>query len=463
MAQGPRHDERRAGRARRKVAARSVHGAWEPASDRPDPIAVLERQNRDRIADLVPVRMGRMLESPFAFLRGAAAVMAGDLAATAVSGIIVQICGDAHVANFGVAASPERRLLFDVNDFDETCTGPFEWDLKRLATSAVVAARGGLLGEKRGVEAALAGVRSYRRHLRHYAQLGVLDVWYSRVDADEAAATLGAQAPSSLTSVVARARRHTSSAALPRLTALAGDGARHIIDHPPLVTHDIGPDEPDGLDGLFSSYRRSLEDDHLALLERFTLVDVARKVVGVGSVGTRCFIALLTSDVGEPLFLQVKEAGPSVYDSVQRRGAAVPVHSPELFTDGPVPEPSQGQRVIDGQRLMQAASDIFLGAASCGGRDYYVRQLRDMKGTVDAATLDPAAFVSYLELCGWTLARAHARSGPAAAIDGYLGGGATFDDAITRFAVSYADQTERDHALLVDAVASGRIEATPGV
>jgi uncharacterized protein (DUF2252 family) len=413
----------------------------------------LDGQNRDRVADLVPVRWGRMLASPFAFLRGAAVVMAGDLATTPVSGITVQACGDAHVANFGVFASPERILLFDVNDFDETLPGPFEWDLKRLATSAVVVARGAGRDDAVGVDAARAAVRSYRHHMRRYAAMGVLDVWYSRVDADAAVRALGP--------ALSEARRDTSRAALPKLTELTDDGARRIVDHPPLVTHDVGYDEAGTFRPLLRSYRQSLDDDRRVLLDRFTLVDVARKVVGVGSVGTRCYIALLTSDVGEPLFLQVKEADASVL--------AEPVGDTD---DGPAPavpgwqtpRPGrEGRRVVDGQKIMQAASDIFLGSAWWRGRDYYVRQLRDMKGTVDLAGLGARALVSYLELCGWTLARAHARSGPAACIAGYVGGGDVFDDAISRFAVAYADQTEHDHALLVDAVRSGRVVATPGV
>ncbi len=451
MADGPREQEHRAGRARRKAVARSSHGVWEPAPDRADPISLLAAQNRDRIADLVPVRWGRMLESPFAFLRGAAAVMAADLATTPRSGITVQACGDAHVANFGMSASPERILLFDVNDFDETWPGPFEWDLKRLATSAVVVARGERLGDQQGVAAARAAVRSYRHHMRRYAASGVVEVWYSRVDA-AAARMLGADPAAPVKTALDRARRHTSRSALPRLTELAADGARRIVDHPPLVTHDIGSHESEAFEPLFASYRQSLDDARRVLIDRFTLVDVARKVVGVGSVGTRCFIALLTSDVGEPLFLQMKEAGVSVLAGYGRLpGPATPQPGPRPATGG------QGRRVVDGQRLMQAASDIFLGAASWRGRDYYVRQLRDMKEAINAATLDAAGLVGYLELCGWTLARAHARSGPAATIAGYMGGGDHLEEAVARFAVAYADQTERDHALLVEAVRSGRV------
>ena len=462
MAEGPREDERRAGRACRADFPRSAHADWAPVADRPDPISVLAAQNRGRIAELVPVRWGRMLESPFAFLRGAALVMARDLSTTPVSGITVQACGDAHVANFGVFASPERILLFDVNDFDETLPGPFEWDLKRLATSAVVAARP-TLGDKRAVEGAQAAVRSYRSHMHRYASMGILDVWYDRVDADAAVHALGTSPAPSIEAALAQARRHTSQAALPKLTQLTDDGGRRIIDHPPLVTHEMGTKDIHTMDPLLRTYRKSLEDDHRVLLDRFTVTDVARKVVGVGSVGTRCFIALLTSDVGEPLFLQVKEAETSALAGAIHRSPASGTETPTAPGSDVPGQGREGRRVVDGQRLMQAASDIFLGSASWRGRDYYVRQLRDMKGAVNAAALDAGSFVGYLELCGWTLARAHARSGPAPKIDGYIGRGEPFDRAITRFAVAYADQTERDHALLEAAVRSGRIEATTGV
>jgi uncharacterized protein (DUF2252 family) len=279
--------------------------------------------------------------------------------------------------------------------------------------------------------------------------MDVLDVWYSSVDADTALHTLGRAPTPDIEATVARARTHTSQAALPKLTALTEAGTRRIVDHPPLVTHDVGADEAEAVGALSGSYRESLDDDRRALFDRFTLVDVARKVVGVGSVGTRCFIALLTSDVGEPLFLQMKEAEASV---LAGHGAAAPPASV-----------NQGRRVVDGQRLMQAASDIFLGSASWRGHDYYVRQLRDMKGTIDPLGLDASGLRSYLEVCGWTLARAHARSGPAATIAGYLGDGDGFDRAVARFAAAYADQTEKDHERLVQAVQSGRIVATTGV
>jgi uncharacterized protein (DUF2252 family) len=396
-----------------------------------------------------------MLESPFAFLRGSAALMAADLARTPATGVRVQVCGDAHVANFGVFASPERHLLFDVSDFDETTVGPWEWDLKRLATSAAVAARSTGRTAQQQADAARSAAHSYRTRMAEYAAMGVLDTWYARVDAEAALGAISTKpgTPDTERSTIARARHATSEKALPKLTELTEQGQRRIIDHPPVVSH-IGVDAHDKiLRELIHRYRSSLEDERRALLDRFDIVDFALKVVGVGSVGTRCFIALLVSDLGDPLFLQVKEAEPSALAShlgAPRTGS----------TRGPT---SEGRRVVDGQRMMQAASDIFLGWVDSDGVDYYLRQLRDMKGTVDTSTLTPAGFVEYARICGWALARAHARSGMAGRIAGYAGTGDTLDEAISRFALAYADQTERDHALLVEAVRSGRVNATPGV
>ena len=389
MTKGPREDERSAGRSRRAVVPRSAHGDWKPSPDRPDPIDVLAAQNQGRIADLVPVRWGRMLESPFAFLRGAAVASWPLTWPTApVSGIGVQACGDAHVANFGVFASPERILLFDVNDFDETLPGPFEWDLLRLATSAVVAARTAGLGERWGSR------RPGPRCARTAGACTSTRPWVSWTSG-----TAGSMlTPLSALSVNARLRPHRRPRSGPgppaylsggpaRLTALSGDGARRIVDHPPLVTHDLASDETDPMEAMLRELPATRSTTTAGrLLDRFTVGDVARKVVGVGSVGTRCFIALLTSDVGEPLFLQVKEAEASVL--------AGPPH-PDQAPGGPARAPTtraavagdEGRRVVDGQRLMQAASDIFLGSASCDGRDYYVRQLRDMKG--DGQRADP--------------------------------------------------------------------------
>jgi len=402
-----------------------------------------------------------MLESPFAFLRGAAGLMAADLARTPSSGVQVQLCGDAHMANFGVFASPERRLLFDVNDFDETTPGPWEWDLKRLATSAVVIARMSGMAADAQSEPARAAVRSYRKHMAKYAAMGTLDVWYERVDAKAALRTIGHTTPA-VRSAVVGAHRQTSQAELPKLTVRTDGGARRIVDHPPLVTHEGVEVHSEAVRAVLAKYPASLETDRRALLERFELVDLALKVVGVGSVGTRCFVALLMSDIGDPLFLQVKEAGRSaVAESVPRRppGAGGRGSRPA----GPESPRSGGRRVVAGQRLMQAASDIFLGWTAAGDTDFYVRQLRDMKGSVATASLGSRGLVGYAKLCGWALARAHARSGAAAQIAGYAGNGGVLDDAIARFALDYAEQTGRDHALLVEAVRSGRIIATTGV
>lgn len=452
MAGAARTEELSEGRARRHTVPRADQAVWEPPPHRPDPVAVIEGQNRTRLADLVPVRVSRMAESPFAFLRGAALVMAHDLAATADTGFTVQVCGDAHVANFGLFASPERNLLFDVNDFDETDVGPWEWDVKRLCASAAVVARqsGHKLDEQR--EAARAAAASYRGHMAEYAAMGELDLWYARVDAQAASKILssaGTAARAEVHADVRAARRHTARAALPKLTALAPGGSRRIVDHPPLVSHDGVDDEL--VRTVTSGYLETLAEDRRALAGRFEILDSARKVVGVGSVGTRCFIALLMDELGLPLLLQVKEADTSSLAAV---GAVTPVPGRHAGPSG------EGWRVVDGQRRMQAASDVFLGWASAGGVDFYLRQLRDMKGSIDAATLAPAALADYAELCGWVLARAHARSAggaTAARIAGYLGTSATFDDAVARFALSYADQNERDYAAFTAAVTSGRL------
>ena len=448
-----REGERRAGRDLRQAVPRSSHGAWEPPPDRVDPIALLDAQNATRLPEIVPIRWGRMVESPFAFLRGSAALMAADLARTPVTGVAVQVCGDAHVANFGVFASPERHLLFDVNDFDETTVGPWEWDVKRLATSAVVAARSAGLDPLQQSDAARAAVESYRSRTAEYAAMGVLDTWYASVDADAALGAIATKRTEPAKTPLSRARRATSEAELPKLTELTPQGQRRIVDHPPLVSH-IGVDAHDHtLRQLVHRYRASLEDERRLLLDRFEVVDFALKVVGVGSVGTRSFIALLLSDLDDPLFLQVKEAQPAV----------LAPYLPASTRRSSQPHTSQGRRVVDGQRTMQAASDIFLGWVGGDGVDYYIRQLRDMKGSVATSALTPAGFVEYAKVCGWALARAHARSGESARVAGYAGTGDVLDQAIARFALAYADQTERDHELLVEAVRAGRVEAKTGV
>ncbi|MHB8682216.1 MAG: DUF2252 domain-containing protein [Acidimicrobiales bacterium] len=432
------------GKRLRRSVARSSHAAWATPADRTDPLAVLAEQDKERLPELVPVRLARMAESPFAFLRGAAVVMARDLAATPRTGVTVQLCGDAHVANFGAFASPERRLLFDVDDFDETAPGPWEWDVKRLVTSAVVASRSAGHARARQRAVARSAAEAYHRHMLEHASMGALETWYSRVDASAAERMLAAPA---VVDRMEAARRQASRATLPRLRALVSARRRCIVDHPPLVTHSGLASDHRLVQQLVQGYRQSLQDDRRVLLERFELVDFAQKVVGVGSVGTRCFIALLLGPGDEPLVLQVKEARP----------AAVTEVLGDRATEG---QHHQGRRVVAGQRLMQAASDLFLGWASAEGRDYYLRQLRDARVAVDPMSLSGAALGEYAALCGWVLARAHARAGGpavAGAIAGYLGTGSVFDDAVVAFSLAYAEQTEADHAALVWALHDGRI------
>lgn len=454
-----RSEELEDGHHRRHAVPRSDHAAWEPAPNRPDPVDVIEAQNRRRLPELVPVRIGRMIENPFSFLRGAALVMAHDLATTPDTGLTVQVCGDAHLANFGIFASPERALLFDVNDFDETDAGPWEWDVKRLCASAAVLARVSGRPVADQVDSARAGAFAYRRHLAEYAAMPELDLWYDRVDAEHAVrlvAAAGVRARSQVKAELRAVRHHTAEAALPGLTALAPDGSRRIVDHPPLVSHDTVDGHGKLLHSVLAGYLATLEDDRQSLVGRYEVVDFALKAVGVGSVGTRCYIALLLDKTGQPLLLQVKEADASALSQV---GAAVPV--PHRSRGG-----TEGRRVVEGQRRMQAASDLFLGWVAAEGVDYYLRQLRDMKGSIDATALDGVGLTDYAELCGWVLARAHARSAgasTAARISGYLGGSTAFEDALGAFGVAYAEQTERDHKALVAAVRKGRLPADPGV
>ncbi|MGD1217804.1 MULTISPECIES: DUF2252 domain-containing protein [Streptomyces] len=441
-------DRAAGGKAARKRVPRSSHAGWIPAADRPDPVAVLERQGRDRLQELLPIRYGRMTASPFSFLRGSAAVMAADLAAHPHTGLMVQLCGDAHLLNFGVYASPERALVFDLNDFDETFPGPFEWDVKRLAASVAVAARENGHKEAEAHAAALTAAAEYRRAVRRLAEQGELAVWYARVDAAELlplapTARRRKRVESSLT----RARRRTSLHALGKLTEIV-DGRPRIVQDPPLL-ETVGAPDMASLRKIFSDYRSTLSEERRLLLDRYRFVDAARKVVGVGSVGTRCFIVLLTGrDMTDPLFLQIKEAGRSVLE--------------EHLPSGPYVHP--GHRVVAGQRLLQAASDIFLGWMS-GPQDraYYWRQLRDMKTSADVAGMSPAVLRIYAGLCGTTLARAHARSGDRIAIASYLGGSDAFDRAVADFALRYADRTVEDHAALGAAVAAGVVRAAPGV
>jgi uncharacterized protein (DUF2252 family) len=453
------------GKAARASVPRTSHAAFERAPDRPDPVALLQEQAATRVPELVPIRWGRMLVSPFTYYRGAALPMASDLATTPVSGLPVQACGDAHLSNFGIFGSAERRLVFDVNDFDETLPGPWEWDVKRLAASLEVAARDNGFPARQRRDIVLAAAASYRLAMRGFAAMTNLEVWYARVDVEQLRADLDAQMTERqrkrFDEGVAKARTRDSMRAVAKLTRVV-DGRPRIISDPPLLVPvaEMLPSEEDRatfiaqLGSLISQYRRTLETDRRYLLELFEPCDMARKVVGVGSVGTRCWIVLfLGRDTGDPLFLQVKEAEKSVLSRFV--GAS-------KYTN-------QGQRVVAGQRLMQAASDIFLGwqrtQAGLDGvtRDFYVRQLRDWKFSLDITTMVPAGMRAYGEVCGWTLARAHARSGDRIAIAAYLGTSDVFDRAIADFASAYADQNERDYEALAQAAASGRITAEHGL
>ncbi|MFB7369600.1 DUF2252 domain-containing protein [Streptomyces sp. NPDC056222] len=437
-----------AGRAARKSVPRSSHGRWIPSSQRPDPLTVLERQAVDRVPELIPIRYGRMAVSPFAFLRGAAAVMAADLAAQRHTGLTVQLCGDAHLLNFGVYASPERTLLFDVNDFDETLPGPFEWDVKRLAASVVVAALQNGTTKAKAHRAALVATESYRTAMTRLAELGELPVWYERIDADDLTALVRPERRARLENRLARARRRTSLQALAKITEEDASGGRRIVDDPPLLERVTDVDRVT-LGKIFSDYRSSLPEERRLLLDRFHYVEAARKVVGVGSVGTRCFVLLLQGrDDGDPLILQIKEAGRSVLE---------PYLSPSAYTH-------QGQRVVCGQRLTQAASDIFLGwMTGPEKRHFYWRQLRDMKGSAEVETMSPAMLRAYAGLCGRALARAHARSGDRIAIAAYLGSSDVFDRSMADFAIRYAGQNADDYAALSAAIAAGVITAAPGI
>ncbi|MFJ3954105.1 DUF2252 domain-containing protein [Streptomyces sp. Je 1-4] len=463
MATGPTAQERaEQGRALRSEVPRSRHAEFEPTASRADPVDLIERQSAVRVPELVPIRYGRMLESPFRFYRGAAAIMAADLATTPSTGLRTQLCGDAHLLNFRLLASPERHLMFDINDFDETLPGPWEWDVKRLAASFAIAGRGNGFSEPVRAGIVRAACASYRDRMRQYADQRTLEVWYAHADmADiqaEEAQELGSRGRAGLSRIIAEARTHDTVQAFRKLTRRSGGQVRIAAD-PPLIVplDDLLPDvERDQLEeqirGLVQGYARSLRSDHRRLLEQYRVVDTARKVVGVGSVGTRCWIVLmLGKDADDPLLLQAKEADES---------ALAPYAGPGVHTN-------QGARVVAGQRLMQAASDIFLGWDRVTGidgrqRDFYVRQLRDWKGIMPADMMVPVGMRRFAVRCGATLARAHARSGDRIAIAAYLGSGTVFDEALARFAERYADQNERDHQALVDAVREGRVTARPG-
>jgi len=438
------------GRAARRVVPRGSHAEWAPMSDRPDPVELLEAQARDRIQELLPIRYGRMMASPFAFLRGSAIIMANDLASTPKTGIQAQLCGDAHLMNFGAYASPERALLFDLNDFDETLPGPWEWDVKRLAVSFVVAGRDNGFDAADCRRAAQASVASYRQRMAEFSEMGELKVWYSRVGEEEIRGLLtearaGKKTTKKVSKNVRKTRGRDSLQALSKLTRVV-DGRRIINDDPPLLVRIPEGDEiRTQVYAILESYKRTLQEDRRHLLERYRFVDAARKVVGVGSVGTRVYVVLLEGrDQDDPLFLQVKEASTSVL---------------ERYIESNTYE-HHGHRVVAGQRLMQAASDIFLGwFRGTEGRDFYWRQLKDMKGSAKVEDMSPDELVLYAGICGWALARAHARSGDRVQIAAYLGKSDRFDRAVGDFAVAYADQTERDHEALCAAVESGRIVA----
>jgi uncharacterized protein (DUF2252 family) len=437
-----------AGKALRDKVPRKLHGTWKEARNRPDPIDVLRRSDAGRLKDLVPIRYGRMLQSPFAFYRGSAGLMAGDLAHTPATGLTVQACGDCHLMNFGGFATPERNIIFDINDFDETCPAPWEWDVKRLAASIVLAARSIGLSDSTGRDCAAAASRSYREHMRAFAGMDPLQIWYATISSDDMLAIVPKAHQKRVAKRVAKAATNDGSELdYPKLAGTVG-GQIRITDQPPLIFHPEetrAPDARDILDKVFRGYRKSLADDRRMLLDRYRCVDVAIKVVGVGSVGRRCWIALMMSEANDPLFLQFKEATASVLEP----------HAGKSAYD------HHGQRVVMGQRLMQPASDIFLGWVTApNGRQYYVRQLRDAKIKPLVETFDAELLDVYAMACGWVLARAHAKvSKVSASISGYLGTSSDeFDQAMGKFAVAYADQAERDHAALKAAVRKGKIE-----
>jgi uncharacterized protein (DUF2252 family) len=468
----PSLDERKAlGRSARERVPPSAHDGWAPNTGRPSPVALLEEQNATREPDLVPVRHGRMMVSPFTFYRGAAKIMSADLTDTPTAGLNVQLCGDAHISNFGLFASPERTLVFDLNDFDETLPGPFEYDVKRMAASVTIAARENAFSKADGRAATLASVTAYREAMANFAEMPMMDIWYARVSEQDLLNAVSTAARGKRTAkkeaktankrtqkTADKARTRDSLQALSKLAKLV-DGRYQIVPLPPVIvpirevaaSRGVSADEiEDGIHDRFRAYRETLSDDRRRLLERFELVDVARKVVGVGSVGTGAYIVLLQGrDQQDPLFLQVKEATTSVLED----------HLPKSSYAQP------GERVVQGQRLVQAASDIFLGWTEGiqANRYLYWRQLRDMKGSAVIETMTPADLVLYARICGHTLARAHARSGDPVAIAEYLGKKDRFDQSITDFAHRYADQNDRDFQTFTEAIRTGRLKALAGV
>jgi len=436
------------GKALRDSCPRASHADWKPPADRVDPIEILETSNKGRLPDLIPVRYGQMIPSPFVFYRGAAAIMAADLAHTPATGIRVQCCGDAHLMNFGVFATPERREIFDINDFDETLPAPWEWDIKRLATSFLIASRSNGFSGAEARKTALGCVRSYRERMIEFGQMRTLDVWYARLDLRET--ILGSikddEAQKRLKHRVQKAETSdVLESDFPKLVTLE-KGEPTIRDNPPLIYHlreQAGPEFEAKVADAFARYRESLPEERRVLVDRYQIKDFAIKVVGVGSVGTFCAVMLMMADVDDPLFLQVKEAGSSVLE---------PYAGKSVYEN-------HGQRVATGLRLMQSASDLFLGwTKGREGRHFYVRQLHDMKIKMLVELFTPKVMLQYAEYCGWALARAHARSGHPALIAGYMGKGDEFDEALANFAISYTQQNERDFEALVQAVRKGRIE-----
>jgi uncharacterized protein (DUF2252 family) len=432
------------GKAARQRIPRSAHARWTPPKERPDPLNILAAASRTRVPSLVPIWYGRMSLSPFTFLRGSASIMAADLASTPVTGSRVQLCGDAHIGNFGVFATPERDQVFDVNDFDETLPGPWEWDVKRLATSLVLAGRSQNFSPEVNRKAVRTAVRTYRRAVLTFGTARYLDTWYSHIDRRTIANRLSREGRKIIAEAVRRARRRTGLHAFPKLVQTV-HGRYRIRDDPPLIVHYRNTADAEQSRRFFDHYLATLPDERRKLLERYHMVDVAQKVVGVGSVGTVCSVLLLMGDrdVEDPLFLQLKQANASVLE---------PYVGASRYEN-------HAQRVVVGQHLIQEASDIFLGWSRLESRDYYFRQLRDMKFSTDLASLRPKGLLGQAELCGAALARAHARTGDPAYISGYLGARGLFDTAITAFAEAYADQAARDHAALLRAIRRGQVEA----
>jgi uncharacterized protein (DUF2252 family) len=433
------------GKKLREKAPRSSHAEWKPAKNRPDPVDLLKDSDRGRLPILLPIRYARMRASPFAFFRGSAALMTADLAKGTFTGIRVQACGDCHVANFGGFGTPERQLVFDISDFDETLPAPWEWDIKRLASSIVLAMRDAGLRERHCVNAARASAESYRKHMHDYSEMTALEVWYSSVNLEafiEYAKTRGARRR--WQERKATAADNSSAHEFPKISSVT-NGRVRIVDRPPLIYHPRGMAAiGKHVQQMFRQYRDTLAADRRIVLDRYELLDIARKVVGVGSVGTRCAVALLMAGPRDALVLQYKEATTSVL---------APYAGTSRYAN-------QGERVVTGQRMLQSASDVFLGWTSDNqGHDFYFRQLRDLRMKIGVEEMSKEDWFEYVNLCGWALARAHARTGDPAQIAGYLGKTEIFDDAIAKFAVAYADQTEHDYGLFLKAIRAGRIKA----